>query len=231
MPSWSNLTSWLSDHYWERGAGRPLWESVCEMVDEAAEQLRAAMRSRLPALAPEDALGEIAYSYNLDPPLRLRIDPLRRYLSDPWALWRKAGTRERILEEFGNLGLFAEIVTWRDLADGGEPQAFGGDQSCWFLRVLRPNPWRGAILWDGGPAWDQAGVTWDASNHDPQLAAAMLRVIAKWKPAASSCRYIEIVLRVDIFNVPTEVARLPVYEDWELDANGDAKDYYNTGYL
>ena len=119
----------------------------------------------------------------------------------------------------------------RDLADGGEPQAFGGDTSCWYLLIEGTHPWKPAIRWDGGAAWDQAGVYWDVSNHDPALLAALKRVIQKWKPAASSCRYIEAWLRVDLFGNPLEIVRFPVWEDWELDASGNARDYFNTGYL
>jgi len=232
LGSWANVTTWLSDHYWERGAGRPYWETVCELVDEAGERLRGAWRSSLPRQAPADALGEIAYSYNLDPMSRaLPEAALREYLSDPWSLWRKAGTRERIVAECSNLGLLVDVVSWRDLADAGEPQAFGGDTSCWYLRVLGAHPWKPPVRWDGGATWDQQGVYWDVSNHDPALLAALRRVIAKWKPAASSCRYIEVWLKLDLFGNPLEIVRFPVWEDWELDANGNARDYYNTGYL
>ena len=65
----------------------------------------------------------------------------------------------------------------------------------------------------------------------PRLLAALKRVIQKWKPAASSCRYIEAWLRVDLFGNPLEIVRFPVWEDWELDASGNARDYFNTGYL
>jgi hypothetical protein len=222
---------WLSWHYWESGGGAVLWRGVCDLADETSLRLREALRTRLPSLAPQDALGEIAFNANLDPPQTMPLELLRRYLADPWRLWRKAGTRARIIEECALRGLSVDVVSWRDLANRGIPQAFGGDTSCWYLQVLAPHPWRAAIRWDGGPAWDQARVFWDASNHDPALLADLRRIIAKWKPAASSCRYIEAWTRVDLFGNPVEIVRFPVYEDWELDRNGNAKDYYNGGYL
>jgi len=222
---------WLSDHYWAAGAGRVLWQGICDVADATSLRLREALRTRLPSLAPSDALGDIAYNANLDPPTRLTVAQQRAYLADPWSLWRKAGTRERIEAECANLGLLVRVVSWRDLADGGEPQAFGGDTSCWYLLVEGTHPWKPPIRWDGGPNWDQASVYWDVSNHDPALLAALRRVIAKWKPAASSCRYIEVWLKLDLFGNPLEIVRFPVWEDWELDANGNARDYYNTGYL
>ena len=230
MSTWANLTQWLSDHYWSKGAGRAYWESVAEQADLLAERFREALRVRFPRVAPEDALGELAYARNLDGG-GLTAEQLRTYLRDPWALWRFAGTRKRILEDLALLGLSdCEIVTWRDLADQGIPQAFGGDTSCWFLRIKRPNPWTSAAKWDSGVQWDQQGLFWDASNHDPILWAAIRRTVERWKPAASSCRFVEIVLRVDAFGNALEVARAPIHEWWEYDGQGNAPDYYNGGF-
>lgn len=222
---------WLSYHYWAEGAGAVLWQGVADLADAASLRTREALRTRLPSLAPDDALGDIAYNANLDPPTRLTVAQQRTYLADPWTLWSKAGTRERIASECANLGLTVRVVSWRDLADAGEPQAFGGDSSCWYLLVEGTHPWKPPARWDGGPVWDQTGLYWDVSNHDPALLAGLKRVIAKWKPAASSCRYIEVWLKLDLFGNPVEIARFPAWEDWELDANGNARDYFNTGYL
>ena len=40
MSTWANLTQWLSDHYWSKGAGRAYWESVAEQADLLAERDR-----------------------------------------------------------------------------------------------------------------------------------------------------------------------------------------------
>lgn len=221
----------LSWHYF-LGTGLGVWAGVAGRIDDLVVRARTAVLSRQPRVAPADALPYIAENRNLDHPARFTVDQVRDYLASAWALWRKAGTRTRMLDELGNLGLNdCEIVSWRDLADAGQPQAFGGDFSCWFLRIKQPNPWRPVAKWDSGVLWDQPQLWWDAGRHDPELWAAILRVIAKWKPAASSCRFVEIVLRVDIFGNPTEVARAPIHEWWELDARGNAPNYYNEGYL
>lgn len=234
--SWRNLASWLPWHFWDHGAGRPLWQGIAETIDAGANRFREAVRTRFPSVAPEDALGEIAHSVNLDPPAaRMGTDGLRDYIADPWDKWAHAGTRGRILEELALLGLSnCLIITWRDLADAGEPLAFGGDQSCWFLRVKKPHPWTPARRWDAPTSiWDAQDHYWDfGPGHDPALLRAIERIIKKWKPASSSCRYIEIWLTAAVFPPqPIEIARVPIWEEWEKDANGQAVSYYNGGYL
>lgn len=229
--AWSNLTQLLPWHF-RAGAGEPLFRGIAEVVDAAAERLRLAWRCRLVSQAPLDALGLLSDHRNLDYPSAMAAPQIRLRLADPWALWEQAGGRQRLLDELGVFGLaFCEVVSWRDLLNQGIPAAFGGDSSCWYLIVRQPHPWKPAALWDGGAAWDQQGVTWDLSNFDPIFWGGILRVLAKWGPAAASCRFVEVWLKVDIFGSPTEITRIPIYEDWELDANGDARNYYNTGYL
>lgn len=221
----ANLRSWLSWHYF-LDAGGALWEGIAVTADGLSDLLRQAVRVRLPARCPADALPEIAANYNLEPPAAaMSTQALRDYLADPWTLWRHAGTRGRILDELALLGLTScTIVSWRNLADGGNPGAFGGDSSCWYLLINQPHPFLAGFTWDDGSStWDQADEYWDALGPLQTLLQSILRVIAKWKPAASSCRFIELVL-------PGANARIPVREAWEYDAAGGAPDYYNTGY-
>lgn len=220
-----NVQRWLSWHYWASGAGQKLWGALCDEADAVAEQLRAAMRCRLPSVAPADALPEIAWGQNLEPPDVLTLEQTRVYLADPWSKWRVAGTRQRILAECALLGLTsAAIVSWRDLATGGNPGAFGGDSSCWYLQIPQPNPFTPPPNWDAGPPpnFEQDGLDWDAEGLG--LIVNLQRIIARWSPAASSCRYIEITLS------DTTVVRVPVRWWWEYDATGSAPNYYNDGY-
>lgn len=229
--AYRTLRKFLSWHYLAQ-AGEPLWLGVGETVDTAAERLRLALRCRFPSLAPVDALPLISAAQNLDYPSAMAPEFARLRLADPWGLWELAGGRARLLSELGVFGLAnCEVVSWRDLRNQGVVNPFGGDSSCWYLIVRQPHPWRPPVLWDGGALWDQAGITWDLSGHDPVFWGQILRVLAKWGPAAASCRFVEIWLKVDLFGNPTEVARIPVWEDWELDAAGNGRDYYNTGYL
>lgn len=233
--SWGNFRSLLSWHYYTE-AGEPLFETIGDLCDEAVQRAREAMRCWFPSVAPSDALVHCADARNLDYPVsRMANIDVRGYLADPWGKWEHSGTRGRILEELALLGLTnALIVSWRDLADGGEPLAFGGDQSCWFLRIKKPHPWTPARRWDAATSiWDAQDHYWDfGPGHDPELLLAVKRIIKKWKPAASSCRYIEIWLNAAVFPpMPIEIVRVPVWEDWEFDARGQAVSYYNGGYL
>lgn len=222
MSSYENLCTWLTWHY-ARDAGDALLEGLGLVADELADYLRQALRSRLAPRAPLDALAEIAHTLNLSPPSDLMSEAdLRAYLANPWILWAQAGTRERILAELTLLGLTSpQIVSWRDLADAGSPTAFGKDSSCWYLELGTGHPFTDAKAWDGGDTWD-GGLLWDA--QDPQnLMPRIERVIAKWKPASSSCRYIQ-------FTLPSgTVLRRPVWEWWEI-TGGRGRNYYNDGY-
>lgn len=227
-PALANLRSWLSWHYWNSGGGAALIEGFAVTADTLSARFRDALRTRFPSVAPADALPEIAATYNLEPPADLMTTAaLRSYLADPWAKWAKAGTRGRIIEELALLGLTglttASIVTWRNLADGGNPGAFGGDSSCWYLELGTTHPFVDAVAWDGGALWD-AGERWDFDDPTGQdLLPRIERVIRKWKPASSSCRFIRMTLPSG------DVAVRPLFEDWEI-VNGVAAPYYSTGY-
>lgn len=225
MSSVDNIRSWLSWHYWSSGGGKKLWEGVCETADLLMDTLRLALQVRYPSMAPTDALPEIAHNQSLSPPSTLSAATLRKYLADPWSKYKKIGTRGRFLDSaalYGELALLgiedAEIISWRNLADLGAATAFGGDTSCWYLKISQPSPFAAPAVWDGGDLWD-GGILWDVG--DPQkVLPQVLALIAKWKPAASSCRFILIELPDGSW------VSAPVYEHWELDGNGNATGHY-----
>lgn len=237
MSSLANIRSWLSWHYWDAGAGAPLWDGICETADGVAQLAREALRCRFPSVAPPDALPEISFNQNLDPPAhKMTTAALRSYLADPWSKWKQAGTKPRIFEELALLGYpSCEIVSWRNLVDAGAPPTvFGGFTNFCYLVVKKPNPWAPAGLWGpppigDGALWGAAPFTWGSTAKWSEI-EEIRRVLKKWKPAAASFRFIEAWLEVSIFGLPTSVVRWPVHEDWEFDSNGAAADFYNTGY-
>lgn len=201
-----------------------------ERLDALALRFEHARRASFLEDAPDDALDHIAESSSL---LRVRLDTaatFRAYLRRRWRIWEEAARRERLLDEINRLGYpNALVVTWADLAEAGNPGAFGGIFTTFFYVVIKPPHRFGpAKLWDGGLQWDD-GSLWDIQG-DPQDLEDIKRAIRKWKPASSSCRYIEIWLRVGLFGLPTELVRVPMWEPWEYDRDGQASDLYNSGY-
>jgi len=231
MSALANIREWLSWHYLEQ-AGAPLWESIGEMADEASAWLRLALRTRFPSVAPSDALAEIAYNQNLEPPVGAMggDDAVRAYLADPWSKWEKAGTRQRMLDELALLGYpNCEIVTWRDLVDRGQPPTvFGGFESFFYVIIKKPNPWTVPGKWGDGAKWG-GGSKWGSTATWAEI-QAIRRVIQKWKPAATSCRFIEAWLVVSLFGLPTRWTRWPVNEWWERTPSGAYPNFYNYSY-
>lgn len=194
MSMLDNLRSWLSWHYWSEGGGAALFTGLGAAADDLAEQLRAALRQRFPSRAAVDALGEVAYDRNLQPSRRLSEQQLRAYLQDAWRLWRYAGTRGRLLEELALLGYTASIVSWRDLADAGYPDAFGRDSSCYFVVLQAPNRFTAAVaVWDGSTDYGD-GTLWGLGSGTSTDVLDLQRALTKWEPAAASCRFIAIGL-------------------------------------
>ena len=226
-----NLREWLTWHYLQGTGGAPLWESIGEQADEAAAWLRQALRTHFPSTAPVDALDQLLFNRNLDPPAgSMGTDAVRTYLADPWSKWAKAGTRVRLQEELALLGYTStQIVSYADLRSAGfPPSVFGGLTSFWYLIVKKPNPWQPPGKWGADGAWG-GGAKW-GSTATWQEIQAIRRVIAKWKPAASSCRFIEAWLQVSLFGLPTRIVRWPVHEDWEQSPGGGYPNFYNTSF-
>lgn len=66
---------------------------------------------------------------------------------------------------------------------------------------------------------------WDITMPYPTALLDISRVIKKWKPATTSCRFIQVRVGDRWFN-------FPIHEDWELDKDGNSKeDFYNKTYL
>lgn len=149
----------------------------------------------------------------------------------------------RLVEEIKWLGY--ENVTklpYRYLVDvvGADPLTTFGGMSSFFYVLIKPPlvfPWIPGAKWGPPPVgsgilWGQQAPVklWGMQGAEVWQIDEIRRVIAKWKPAASSCRFIEVWLTMDIFGGPLEVRRFPVHEDWERDSGGHARDFYNYSY-
>lgn len=227
----------LSWHYLA-GPGQALWTGIGSMLDDVVTATKVGVRARLPQLALPQALPEIARTFDLDYPVRWAEAVIRAYLTDPWTHYANDGSAPRMLAEIKALGYSTVyIFTYRNLKDIGFPSVFAGVNgqpdysSFWYLVIAPPHPWKVARKWGApGVKWGAAPFNWGGTASWAEI-EEIRRVIRKWKPAASSCRFIEVWLAVDpMTGVPTNVVRWPVHEDWEQQGNGAYIEFYNTGF-
>lgn len=75
-----------------------------------------------------------------------------------------------------------------------------------------------------GALWDDKVSHWDIQEPYNGAIGDIINVIKKWKPAASSCRYISI-------RVGDRYISVPMHENFELDAYGTSRfDFYNHSF-
>lgn len=200
---------------------RQFWAGLGDCLDQLAQRARESAQAALLLLCGDDAVAAHGVNFRLE---RLKTEDAaahRKVLAARHDHRRAQGSDEELITQIARLGITASVVSWRDLADGGAPTAFGGDPSCWYLQVT-VHPFGDPAAWDGGSAWDD-GALWDYS--DPQgLMGEVERLIAAWKPAETTCRYIQFTLPSGV------VMRRPVWDRWEIRPDGSAVNYYNDGY-
>lgn len=82
----------------------------------------------------------------------------------------------------------------------------------------------GATPLADGALWNDNIAAWDIKEPYDGAIGDIKNIIKKWKPASTSCRYIAI-------RVGDRYISIPMFEHWELDANGTAKfDFYNHSF-
>ena len=232
--SFAALQRELFPRWCKRPRTASLLSALSAQKDEVVARLSAAVTLRLASLCPDDALGLLGQTLGLErSPLDTNAS-FRTYLKGAWEAHRLAGTELQLSRELERLWVGAEIFTWRRLSDNAI-SGFGGDRSCFFVRIAPGNgfvlPWK----WDAvGADWDDAGRVWDLGVVSEALRKRLeitRRWIHRWRPAGMTCRYIEVVFTVDGFGQPLKYTRIPVRERWELGADGVAvHSYYNGGY-
>lgn len=199
--------------------------ALAAQQDEIAARLAGAVLVRLASRCPDDALDDLGRTFNLERAPGESNASFRAYLRGAWTIWASAGTEARLRAELRRIWPDAEIHTWRALADGGNPGAFGGDPSCFYVTATWAS--RFPISWDDGSTYD-GGSLWDLgfpADVDRSRLGAARSWLQKWKLCGKTCRYIELTLQSG------RVVRVPTRERWEYGADGGATtDYYNTGY-
>lgn len=218
------------------GNGKSFWQAIGDLFDGILASSKDAVRQRLLTKSTDEALPCIGQNFNLDYPARFTAAQARSYIGSPWTHWENAGSRPRMVAELEALGYKNPgVVTYRDLVDviGTDPTTTFGAMSSFFYVVLRPPfpfAWTLPGKWGDGAKWGEAPYLWGIGGAEVWQLDEVKRVIRKWKPAATSCRFIEIWLSVNIFGVPTRVVHIPVHEDWEYATNGAAREFYNYSY-
>lgn len=87
----------------------------------------------------------------------------------------------------------------------------------------RTTPYKGVSTMDGC-IWND-DCYWDIMLPYPSAISDIARVIKKWKPATTSCRFVQVRIGDKWFT-------FPIHEDWELDGSGSStQDFYNKTYL
>lgn len=208
--------------------GQTLLQGLVGAMDAEAERTRLSVRSTLLELAEDDALGAHGRQSRLE---RVRGESARSYrdwLRTRFLRYRGGGTAPELVAQLEHLGYpNASVVTWLDLALAGNPGAFGGKSSYFFVRIDPPHPFRRAARWDDGTLWD-GGALWDIQGSEADI-EDLRRTIQRWRPASMSCRFIDIIF-TNVFGLPIDTVRIPLWEEWEIGKNGGANDDYNTGY-
>lgn len=230
----------LSWHYLNGTWGAGLFRTLADACDATFASSKDAVRQRLLSKCTDEALPYLGQNFNLDWPARFTAQQIRDYIGSPWDHWENAGSAPRLVAELTALGHNPSVISYRSLVDiiGTDPNTTFGGYSSFFYVILRapfPFPWDVAGRWGpppvgSGALWGSAPFLWGISGAQVWQLDEVRRTIAKWKPAGSSCRFIEVWLKVDIFGVPTEVRRFPVHEQWELQSNGAAREFYNYSY-
>ena len=211
---------------------RRLLQGWGDMLDTLAQRGRDSARAALLDLCEDDALGMHAVASYLE---RAKVETaaaFRAFLQTRFTRWARSGTDEEMLLQLARLGYPAcEVVSWIDLALAGNPGAFGGYTSFWYLIIRKPNPWVPGEKWGARVAKYQDRKTmWGPAGGTPADLDEIRRIVRKWGPGGKSCRFIEIVLQQDLFGNPLKKVRVPVYEPWQRQSNGAYFDLYNLNY-
>ena len=202
-----------------------------DQLDQLAQRARDTARAALLDLCGDDALGAHGVNSGLERAKNETAAAFRAYLQTRFTRWWLSGTDEELVRQVQRLGYSRVFVKpWIELALAGNPGAFGGYTSFWYLQIAKPNPFTVPKKWGAHTGkWGDHGTVWGVGGVTPNELNEIRRIVRKWGPAGASCRFIELVVQVNIFGIPTRVVRIPVYEEWQRQENGAYYDLYNHG--
>ena len=232
---------------------KKLLDAMAAPRDEVVDRLDGSLRARLVEKAPVDALVQIGATCSLARAGADTDDSFRAYLRGPFERWYTAGTEAGLLAELAHLGLTnCQVYSYRRLVGMGEDPAttFGGISTFFFVYVGKPNPFSVAAAQynDGSVQWLTSDSLWGIGGPASTM-EEIKRVIATWKPADTSCRFLLIDLdgtgavqaavwgdntlwgdfNWGVSIVGTTVT-VPIHEPWEYGAEGAAREFYNYSY-
>ena len=216
--------------------------AIAAARDGVANAALSAARCHLPAFAPDNALTVLGETFGgLARAIIDTADTYRAYLTGPLDRWATFGTVSGLKAELAHIGFpDTYVISWRDLVDAGAGlpgTVFGGNTSFFYVGIRAPNPLDPpAHTWGGGGSWGTSGWTWGAGSATAaQRIEEIRRVIAKVKPAHTSCRFIcvfnDLLSGPDAQLLPSGTFHAyPCNEPWERVRPTYAfHDYYTNG--
>lgn len=185
---------WLQGEYgaaWLRALG--------DGKDALVEREKAAVKARMPTLAPYDALPALGSERQID---RLASDTNATYanrIQGAWRVWPWAGTAQGLLNAINDAGFgggFLEIVNGLQYSLNDNREA--------VVTKLQPGSWSidaTPAFWSKFQIFYPANPFKDVSPTSPEI-ATMRALIARWKPAFATCAGIVIWVDGELWGYP-----------------------------
>ena len=227
----------LDDEIWPRWARKPKWATFLSVLsttkDSLAHWLASTIYNRLSKKCAADALDLVGSNLLLERGegrLRMSDAAWRAYQAQPFSRWATAGTNAGVVNQLAAYGITATVVTWLDLANGGNPGAFGGTNTCFCYVQIDGSPFNPPGNWGDSPdppgSWDNAPYTWDSDATAGEV-EFLRRIIRRWLHGVMSCRFIKVQLTDGSY------ITWPMWETWEINYAMNppaAPEFYNQGY-
>lgn len=247
---WSDYITGITPSWLSKPAARGFLSSFGQVGDSLQSDAVDAANYGLIEECATDGLNPHLRNSNL--PVIAGEDPAltRSILRRRWEIWEQSGSVAAIVDGLDRLGIKnAQVVSQLDLFLAGNVGAFGGVQGLFAVLLPFPNPFADPFLWrDGGIRWRADQRLWGLGGgpESAQLLGDAIRVIRKFKPAPTSCRFLAIGLDNSFqwlvprwgvdkwaqFNWGAQLLGryrvVPVWEPWEINPlSGATRDYYN----
>lgn len=161
-------------------------------IDRTVAAAKAAVKARMVALAPADALPYLGRDRGIDRYYPDTDETYRARLLDPWTHWEFAGTPAGLLARLGEMGYLGPpyVRRWRDF--GWLPRPFQAWWSAFQIRVpVSGHPYGGPWKYGDGSKWGEVvpghmgappGVRTFGSSANHYDVAQVRKAVRKYKP-------------------------------------------------
>ena len=213
------LPPWLA-----RPRGKRFWLAFGAVADQLRDDAAFAVAEGMLEECTDDALPAHGRNSNLPRARSETWAHFRAYLRTRWTVWRASGSLDGMEAAIARLGFRGTAISTLDLTLAGEVNPFGNYTGFFYVRIDYPSGFS-TFIWDGSTNWAD-GHLWGVIEPYVGAIDDLRAVIRKFKPAHTSCRYIEIRLGG---GMSPPAITIPMWEDWERDpVTGGYPDFYNT---